>query len=338
MRPASGEREQVVAILSSLPIGVMLFDGLRMTYANPAARGLLDQIVDNAQVDEIGNDALAAAVTETSESGAPLRLDISHGDRRLALRTTLAGEGSVVAALTDVTEARRVDDLRRDFVTNASHELKTPVAGIQALSESLELAIHRSPERAHAMVQRLQIEAQRLNQLVRELLDLARLEDSSEVPAERRQRVDLAEIAHAQAERLADRAAELGVSISVVAPEPAVIIGSPSDVRLIVANLLDNAVEYNRPGGSVNVTVSRSEGTVTVVVSDTGIGIPSDQLDRVLERFYRVDKARSRLAGGTGLGLSITRHAVELHHGRLTIESELGVGSQFRVELPVAPD
>lgn len=330
---------RLVDILASLPTGVLLFrDGL-LTYANPAAHRLLgDRVVDGTPVGGLGSAGLAEAVTETAEGGGSLRLDIPHGDRQFAVRTNVASDGAVVAVLTDVTDTRRVETLRRDFVTNASHELKTPVAGIQALSESLQLALERSPERAHAMVERLQVEAQRLGQLVRELLDLARLEDGEATPRERLQRVDLSEVAVAQGDRVAGRAAALGVTVHVDAPEPAVLVGSPADLRLIVGNLLENAVDYNVPGGRVEVRVRRDGATVMLEVSDTGIGISPDQVDRVFERFYRVDKARSRLAGGTGLGLSITRHAVESHHGRIAVESELDRGTTFRVELPVAGD
>ncbi len=326
-------------ILTSLPTGVLLVHDGIVTYANRAARRLLgEHVSEGTPAIDLGSDGLTDALTETAESGRSLRLDIPHDDRQVAVRTNIASDGAVVAVLTDVTDVRRVETLRRDFVTNASHELKTPVAGIQALAESLQLALERSPERAHSMVERLQVEAQRLNQLVRELLDLARLEDTDDVPRERLQRVDLAEIAAVQADRVAPRAELLGVEVHVDAPEPAVLVGSAADLRLIVGNVIENAVDYNVTGGRVDVRVRRQGATVLLEVSDTGIGIPADQVERVFERFYRVDKARSRLAGGTGLGLSITRHAVESLNGTITVDSEVGRGTTFRVELPVAPD
>ncbi|MEX0953198.1 MAG: histidine kinase dimerization/phospho-acceptor domain-containing protein, partial [Nitriliruptoraceae bacterium] len=236
-------------VLASLPTGVLLLHDSVVIYANRAAQRLFgDRAAEGTHVAELGSTGLTEAVVETAESGQSLRLDIPHGDRQFAVRTNVATDGAVVVVLTDVTDIRRVETLRRDFVTNASHELKTPVAGIQALAESLELAIERSPERAHSMVARLQVEAQRLSQLVRELLDLARLEDDADVPRERLQRVDLAEVSQLQAERVAARAERLGVEVHVDAPEPAAMVGSAADLRLIVANLIENAVDYNVPG------------------------------------------------------------------------------------------
>ncbi len=240
-------------------------------------------------------------------------------------------------AVDHTDERRRVESLRRDFVANASHELKTPVAGILALSESLEIAFDRDPERARAMVGRLRVEAERLSQLVRELLDLTRLEDMADRIGEKRQASDLTEIVALQAERLRAEADTLKVALNVAADDAVEVSGNPADLRLIVANLLENAVRYNRPGGEVRVSVQRDGADAIVEVADTGVGIPADDLDRIFERFYRVDKARSRLAGGTGLGLSIVRHAVESHGGSISVDSEVGRGTTFRVTLPLEP-
>jgi signal transduction histidine kinase len=235
---------------------------------------------------------------------------VEHDARHLVVRTSTTAEGWVALVLTDLTDVRRVEALRRDFVTNASHELKTPVAGIQALSESLAFALDRSPDRARAMIRRLQIESERLSQLVRDLLDLSRLEEG-DAPA-RRQRVDLGQLVYVQLDRLSRYAADRDVKLHVDCPTPVRVVGNPADLRLIVANLLENAVQYNRAGGEARARLRREDATVVLEVADTGVGIPEADLDRVFERFYRVDKARSRLAGGTGLGLSIALHRVAL--------------------------
>jgi two-component system sensor histidine kinase SenX3 len=218
-------------------------------------------------------------------------------------------------------------------VTNASHELKTPVAGIQALSDSLGLAIDRDPDRARSMIRRLQLEAQRLANLVRELLDLARLEEDT--VSHSRHRVDVAQLVRVQAHRVGRLAQEHGVTVRADCPEPASVISLPEDIRLIISNLLENAVQYNRPGGEVVATVRRGSSEVEIEVADTGLGVPDADRDRIFERFYRVDKARSRQAGGTGLGLSIVRNAVQRHGGEVSVRSVLGEGSTFRVVLPV---
>jgi signal transduction histidine kinase len=332
-------RARLVEVLDSLPAAVVLFGDGAVVYANPAAAALLgDEVAAGAPLEALGSPELAGAVRETTETGRPLNIDVSRAGRQLAVRTAATAGGEVALTLSDLTELRRVEALRRDFVTNASHELKTPVAGIQALAESLELAMERSPERAATMVGRLQVEAKRLSQLVRDLLDLTRLEDADATAdaLPRWKRVDLAELVEVQMDRLTGYAEGLGVRLVADVEAPAVVVGNAPDLRVVIANLLENAIQYNRPGGEVRVRLARAEGGVVLEVSDTGIGIPEPDRQRIFERFYRVDKARSRLAGGTGLGLSIVRHAVEAHGGRVSVDSIVGEGSTFRVVLPVS--
>jgi signal transduction histidine kinase len=198
----------------------------------------------------------------------------------------------------------------------------------------LSLAFQRDPERARRMIELLQQEASRLAQLVRDLLDLARLEE--EVTVERsRQRVDFAGMVREQCAQVAPLARSRGLPLACDCLLPAPVVAVPEDLRLIAANLLANAVRYNRDGGRIEVTVARRGGEVVLSVSDTGIGIAAADQDRIFERFYRVDKARSRAVGGTGLGLSIVRHAAERHGGRVSVHSILGEGSTFTVTLPV---
>ena len=330
---------RVELVLDGMPTAVLLFHGMKLRHANPAARALLG--LDGRARDDRPSDAasilapaeLVDAVAETAETGNPVELEVEHAERHLVARTSVTAEGEVTLVLTDVTETRRVEALRRDFVTNTSHELKTPVAGIQALAESLELALERSPERARGMVQRLQVESERLSRLVRDLLDLSRVEDVG--APDGRERTDLAQLVGVQLDRLAASARDRDVGLHADCPASAVVAGNRGDLRLIVSNLLDNAVRYNRPGGEVRVKVRLEDGWVVLDVADTGVGIPEADLDRVFERFYRVDKARSRLDGGTGLGLSIVRHAAARHGGDVTVRSSLGEGSTFTVRLPV---
>jgi signal transduction histidine kinase len=326
----------VARLLDNLPTPVLLFEAGALAYANPAARTLLGlgAEVAHTPAEALGLPALADAVTETAETGRALELEVRREDRHLVARTNETADGEVALVLTDLSEVRRVEALRRDFVTNASHELKTPVAAIQALSESLGLAFERNPERARGMVRRLQVESERLSRLVRDLLDLSRLEEAGLGAG--RQRIDLAQLVRVQLDRLSRVAAQRGVTLHADCPEPVVVGASPGDLRLVVGNLLENAVQYNRPGGEVRASVRRDGATACFEVADSGVGIPAADLDRVFERFYRVDKGRSRLAGGTGLGLSIARHAVEGHGGSISVESTVGLGTTFRVVLPLA--
>jgi two-component system sensor histidine kinase SenX3 len=239
-------------------------------------------------------------------------------------------QGSVVLLVRDVTHARRVEELRRDFVANASHELKTPVASMLALSETLATATN-DPDALTNFLGRLQQEATRLANLVRDLLALSRLEGG---PLERLP-VRLDVVVSGEADRLRPRADELGVRVVLDPPDEVVVAGAESDLALLVHNLLDNAIRYTPSGGQVHVSLAPQNSSAVLRVDDTGIGIPSRDLDRIFERFYRVDEARSRETGGTGLGLSIVRHVAESHGGTAGVRSVLGAGSTFTVEIPL---
>lgn len=328
------ERERIERLLDDLPTAILLFTGRELAYANPAARALfrVGRQETRTPLQILGVEGLADAVTEARETGRTVEVEVQRAERELIGRASVTAEGEVALVVTDLTDSKRVEAMRRDFVTNASHELKTPVAGIQALSESLGLAVERDPDRARRMIQRLQLEAERLAQLVRELLDLSRLEEAG---AQTRSRVDVAQLVRAQVQRLRPLAGERDVSVRAECTGRATVVSLPEDVRLIVGNLLENAVQYNRPGGEVVARVRREGSAVVVEVADTGLGIAEAEQHRIFERFYRVDKARSRQAGGTGLGLSIVRHAAQRHGGEVSVRSILGEGSTFRVVLPV---
>jgi signal transduction histidine kinase len=329
------ERSRVERLLEDLPTAVLLFSDRELAYANPAAEALfrVDRRSAGSPLQVLGVEGLADAVAEAAETGRTVEVEVQRVDRELSARASVTAEGEVALVVTDLTELKRIEALRRDFVTNASHELKTPVAGIQALSESLGLAIDRDPERARRMIERIQTEAERLAQLVRDLLDLARLEEYATGGG--RIRVDLAALVREQTARLQPIAERRGVTVRVDSPQHASVVAQPEDLRLVVSNLLENAVQYNRRGGEVRARVRRGAGEVVLEIVDTGLGIADAEQDRIFERFYRVDKARSRQVGGTGLGLSIVRHAVQRHGGEVTVRSILGEGSTFRVVLPV---
>jgi signal transduction histidine kinase len=328
------ERRRMERLLRRLPLAVLLFTPGGLAYANPAARDLFPAAEGGrSPLRVLTLRALADAVHEARETGHTVHLDVERDSRWLAARALVTAEGEVALVVTDQTEARRVEAVRRDFVVNASHELKTPVASMQALAESLELALGRDPERAPRMVERVRAEAGRMGQLVRDLLDLARLEEQE---SQRFSRVDLAEVVRAEAAAEAEDAAARDVRIQLHTPDELHLVAVPEEMRLVVGNLIENAVRYNRPGGRVDVRAWRSGDDVVLEVADTGIGIAEADKARVFERFYRVDRARSRAAGGTGLGLALVRHAAERHGGEVSVESVLGEGTTFRVVLPVA--
>jgi two-component system sensor histidine kinase SenX3 len=240
-----------------------------------------------------------------------------------------------VVALHDATEELRTMKVRREFVTNASHELKSPVASLQALADALVQAAPDDPEAVARFAARMSAEAERLGRLVADLLDLSRLEEAGRTADEP---VDLAETLGpvVEAARLDADAKLIDLRLRL---EPGVVVrGDPEQLAALTRNLLDNAVRYTPDGGWVQLEVAAAHGEALLVVSDSGIGIPTEAQDRIFERFYRADSARSREHGGTGLGLAIVKHVAELHGGRVEVTSELGRGSTFTVHLPALVD
>jgi signal transduction histidine kinase len=321
-------------ILGSMQDGVILFDGDRRTaFANEHVDELLGARPESlAHVFPV---ALREAVRRAAESRMPevAELEIGTPSRWLRATASPAGpDGSVVVVVADVTEARRLDVVRRDFVANASHELKTPVASIQAAAETLLDVWQEDPEAVPRFAGQLEREAIRLSRIVADLLDLSRLESGSELDDE----VHLDAIVREETERFADAAETVGLHVHVDAPAVPIVRGSRKDLSLLVRNLLDNAIRYTKAGGTIDAAVGAEDGWVVLRVADTGIGIPTKELPRVFERFYRVDRARSRETGGTGLGLAIVKHVSENHGGSVRVRSELGRGTTFDVRLPRA--
>jgi two-component system sensor histidine kinase SenX3 len=318
-------------ILGSMQEGVLLFDAsLETAFANDALERHLGS--RPVSVGQLFPPDLREAVRRvaTSSEAATLEVERSAPARWLRVTAAPAGEGAVLIVVTDVTDARRIETVRRDFVANASHELKTPAASIQAAAETLRAVADDDPEAVARFAAQLEREARRLSRIVADLLDLSRLESGSELT----EHVRIDAIVREEAERFDDAGHEAGVRVSVRAPQPATVAGAARDLSLLVRNLIDNAVRYTPTGGAVEIEVDAHDEEATLSVWDTGVGIPARDLPRVFERFYRVDRARSRETGGTGLGLSIVRHVAENHGGSVEVTSELGTGSTFTVRLP----
>jgi len=327
----------LVELVAALPGPALLFTRAgQLATANASGRELFGALDDGAMTvtHALGAPDAIALVEQASADQLQRTTEVSLAGRDLSLVAGPLG-GHTLLLASDLTEQRRTEELRRDFVTNASHELKTPVAGIQALSDAIDVTIDTDPDKARRLLAQLRAEADRMGHLVHDLLSLRRLDDRT--GGVRVERVDLGRVAQDALAAVAEAAEQRQISVSLTGDDQVIVLGSPDDVRLIVANLVDNGVKYNRAGGEVEVTLVGGSDVVELRVRDTGIGIPRDDVARVFERFYRVDAGRSRQAGGTGLGLSIVRHAVERNGGSVGVESLLGTGTTFIVRLPAAP-
>jgi two-component system, OmpR family, phosphate regulon sensor histidine kinase PhoR len=325
------DRQERDAILSAMEEGVILIDpGGDVAYANPSAERILERVPRSVR--ELAPTGLRSLAEEVRGDGLAREREVETGVPARVLSASavpLESLGDVMLVVRDVTAARRVEAMRRDFVTDASHELKTPAASIRAAAETVERAVGDDPEAAVRFATQLRRDAERLSRIVSDLLDLSRLE--SEHPDLEPVRLD--RVVAEELKRLQPQAVESGVALRWEG-EPVTVPGSTKDLALLARNLLENAVRYTPRGGRVTVGVDAGNGHAVLRIVDTGIGIPSRDLPRIFERFYRVDRARSRDTGGTGLGLSIARHVVERHGGRIEAESELGRGSTFKVTLP----
>lgn len=338
-------QEQTLRLaLDGLADAVFLLDERIVRLANRAAMRILPPGAEDPigrAVGQIGLPApVAAAVerccTDPASEAIDLGPDPFHRYHRIRAIRLGAGETAqrLLLVISDTTDRMRLDAIRRDFVANASHELKTPAAGILLLAQSAEQAIEDDDiDQALLFVHQMRTEAQRLQRLVTDLLDLSRLERGrcSEDVADVRHAVDLACSAHRRPAARRDLA--LTIDTKAVSGQDVAAAIHPTDLAIILDNLLSNAIAYTEQG-EVTVTIDASEREVVIEVSDTGIGIPKADLERVFERFYRVDRARSRESGGTGLGLSLVRNAVQRAHGTVRISSHLGAGTTVTIRLP----
>jgi signal transduction histidine kinase len=232
-------------------------------------------------------------------------------------------------------ERRRTDEIRRDFVASVSHELKTPATGLNLLAESLLQTLEDDPEQARQFALQIRDETERMGRLVNDLLDLARLESEEGIPEP--EPVDVRSVLVSVLSGIRQKARSDSVSLKwkrYGSTELYTVEGDETQLTSMFTNLVENAVKYTPPGGSVEVTGEVDESGVTVSVNDTGLGIPEEHLPRIFERFYRVDRARSKKSGGTGLGLSIVKHVAEKHGGTIYVESTPHEGSTFTVCLP----
>src|SRR4051812_17227345 len=337
VRDADDATTRLEAALDRVAQGVVVCDehGVEV-FRNQQARTLSDARHGDVLAERALSELLAAAAggdvrTETLELFGPPR-------RTLTITASPLDDGNrtvgAVAVVEDVSQRRRVDAIRRDFVANISHELKTPVGALGVVAETL--ADEDDPVVVRRLASRMHDEAMRLGRIVDDLLDLSRIEDEGEP---RRDPLPVHLVVAQAIERVGPVAEDRGIGLTADEADPQLEVSG--DRRQLVSalyNLLENAVKYSDTGSVVDVgiAVNGEDGTVEISVRDHGIGIPGRDLDRIFERFYRVDRARARDTGGTGLGLAIVRHVADNHGGRVVVTSREGEGSTFTLRLPSA--
>jgi two-component system phosphate regulon sensor histidine kinase PhoR len=348
MKSLSHERNQLRAVLASMLEGVVAVDcEERVVHMNHVAAALLGTSEADAagkrfwelvRVQEIG-DILKEVLSESADRTSEVSLNGATRVRLIEVHASpLRGpDGEIAGAvmvLFDVTELRHLETVRREFVANVSHELKTPLTAIRGFIETILEDADADEDVKRRFLERARDQALRISTLVNDLLVLSRVE--SEQQALEQVPLDLREVVRSSARRVSPDIRGRDLHFETVLPdEPVNLTGDEEALRQAVDNLLDNAFKYTPDGGTVRL-VLRTEGPTAIIeVSDTGIGIQQHHQARIFERFYRVDKARSRELGGTGLGLSIVKHIAESHRGSVSVSSLSGEGSVFRITLPL---
>jgi two-component system phosphate regulon sensor histidine kinase PhoR len=319
---------------------VRLRDDLTVESANSAAHVMLERRPGTM----VGRSALEAFVDPRIEGVARTAMEFGSANGELTVRSSSAATvtararrspvSGVWLVLEDVSELRRLQRIRAEFIDNLSHELRTPLTTISLLAETAGRDAEKASPRLRDRIAKIEVETGHLIQMVNELLDLSKIESGT--AALLLDDVDLVDVARANTERLRPFAERQGLRLALELPDHVTPVRGDEDrLGQVLINLLHNAVKFSPNGGEIVVGVREDDGEVVVWVRDPGIGVPRADLARIFERFYKVDRARVRGRGGTGLGLSIARHVVEMHGGRIWVESEEGEGSTFSFAVPV---
>ncbi len=339
IRELSAGKQRLEQILGAMTEGILVLDrDGKVGLANRSVGAVLGsrgEILGKTPNQILGNEDLNRSVETVIKTGQSCAVELTTESGRVLrahLAAVIADSGqldAIVIVFHDLTEIRRTEMVRRDFVANVSHEFKTPLTSIRGYTETLLSEAGDDPETRNDFLRVIERNARHLETLVRDLLVLGKLE--AELPATK-EKVDVCSIV---AEHLSARQATINERNLMVTVNcaPVNLQADPSRLAAAISNLIDNAISYNRPDGEVRITARMENGTFRLDVSDTGCGIPPHEIPRIFERFYRVDKARSRDSGGTGLGLSIAKHAVESQGGRIIVESRPGLGSTFSIRL-----
>lgn len=347
LRTITQQSNEQQAILSSMSECVIAIDNSdRVILLNPSAEELLGvtlaQVKGKTIQEAIRNPALQRLFESSYSSDSPTSAEIVfHGRKERILQavgTALLDSDrkkiGVLVVLNDVTHTRELENIRRDFVANVSHELKTPITSIRGFIETLRGPTAADPKKSGEFLEIVEKQAARLQSIIEDLLMLSEIEQkagAAEIPM---QLTPICPVLQSALTLCQGKAQESGVEMTLACDESLEATANSQLLEQAVANLLDNAIKYSE-GGKVTISAERADGEVVIRVADTGCGIEPEQIPRLFERFYRVDKARSRKLGGTGLGLAIVKHIVLAHKGRIEVESKPGVGSTFGIYLPL---
>ena len=337
------ERGTLTAVLANMTDGILIVDQQgNVQLINLAAQRMFkvteNEALGHSLVEVVRNHQVAGLWRKSQATGEQQTATLETTPDRLLVQgiaTPLQQSlpGSILLVFQDLTRVRRLEMVRRDFVSNVSHELRTPLASLKALTETLMEGALEDPPAARRFLTRMEGEIDNLTQMVQELLELSRIE-SGKVPLERRS-ISPLELVTPAVERMQLQAERAGLNIVLECPEDLPPVSAdPTRVEQVLVNLLHNAIKFTPPGGKITVSAYREYSKVIILVKDTGVGIAPDALPRIFERFYKADRARS--GGGTGLGLSIARHLVEAHGGQIWAESIVSQGSTFFFSIPLA--
>mgnify|MGYP001594785804 CR=1 FL=1 len=343
----SRQRNELEAILSSMAEGVLAVDeqghivsinkaAVKFIGADPGrAQGRsIEEVIRNTDFQEFVHHVLneeRPSQTDITLSGQEDRIIRLDGAR---LRDSKGDRSGAVIVISDMTRMRRLEEVRRDFVANVSHELRTPITSIKGFAETLLDGASRKPEDAERFLQIIAKHADRLNAIVEDLLTLSSLEDGTEKRKITLEKASIRAVLNSVVEMSSIKAEEKHIAVELDCDEQIEAKINTVLLEQALLNLVDNAIKYSEPGSGIQLKARRAEETIAISVRDSGCGIPRIHQDRIFERFYVVDKSRSRKLGGTGLGLAIVKHITEVHGGRVTVESSPGAGSTFTIYLP----
>lgn len=347
MYEISENQQRLAGVLTNMTSGVIFIsEQRRIMLVNPAVEKLLGtaghEIVGKLHIEAGKSFGLSQYIDRCLDRSEKFRQEVHIYypqerilDVNFAPYINFKGESrGVVVVLHDITDIRRLEKMRSEFVANVSHELRTPITSIKGFTETLLEGAMQDEETCRNFLQIISDESERLYRMIRDILDLSKIEQKR-IPLHLSQ-VHLQDLISSAVAIMHDQAQRKELTITLPSPKPDIWLMTDKDcLQQIILNLLTNAIAYTPEGGKINVKTEADSENITIQVMDTGIGIPEKELTRIFERFYRVDKARSRDSGGTGLGLAIVKHLVENLHGHISVESKEGRGTTFTVTLPL---
>ena len=341
----NNKKIEVESIVQSITYGIVAVDNnLKILLINHATFNILNldsttMVTGDILSQHIRNNRINLLLKESIEKNTSLECEINFDEKELLIKTSpirisnqsVANSGWIIS-IQDITKVRKLEKLRTEFVSNVTHELKTPITSIRGFIETLKNGAINNKDVSLRFLDIIDIEAERLYELINDILCLSEIENKdSDTDIES---IDLYSIINVIFEILQNTAKEKNIALINNISEKNIIRANRNRMKQLILNLVDNAVKYNVPNGSVTLDAQKVGGKIIIYVRDTGIGIPPEHIPRIFERFYRVDKGRSRDMGGTGLGLSIVKHIVNLYNGVINVNSEVGKGTEFIIQLP----